>query len=45
MNTIDVNGLLSQMRALTEQTRLQPRAPAIAETSARNALPTRAAGN
>ena len=33
MNTIDVNGLLSQMRALTEQARLQPRAPAIAETS------------
>jgi flagellar hook-basal body complex protein FliE len=33
MNTIDVNGLLSQMRALTEQARVQPRAPAIAETS------------
>src|SRR5690242_1781097 len=33
MNTIDVNGLLSQMRALAEQTRLQPRAPAVAETS------------
>jgi len=33
MNTIDVNGLLSQMRALTEQVRMQPRAPAIAETS------------
>ena len=34
MNTIDVNGLLSQMRALTEQARMQPRAPAaIGETS------------
>jgi flagellar hook-basal body complex protein FliE len=33
MNTIDVNGLLSQMRALTEQVRMQPRAPAIGETS------------
>lgn len=34
MNTIDVNGLLSQMRALSEQARIQPRAPAaIAETS------------
>ena len=28
MNTIDVNGLLQQMRALSEQARLQPRAPA-----------------
>jgi flagellar hook-basal body complex protein FliE len=27
MNTIDVNGLLQQMRALSEQARLQPRAP------------------
>jgi flagellar hook-basal body complex protein FliE len=29
MNTIDVSGLLQQMRALTEQTRLQPRAAAV----------------
>ena len=31
MNTIDVNGLLQQMRALSEQARPQPRAPAVAE--------------
>jgi flagellar hook-basal body complex protein FliE len=34
MNTIDVNGLLQQMRALSEQARLQPRAPAVTEKSA-----------
>jgi flagellar hook-basal body complex protein FliE len=34
MNTIDVNGLLQQMRALSEQARLQPRAPASTERSA-----------
>ena len=34
MNTIDVNGLLQQMRALGEQARLQPRAPAVAEKGA-----------
>ncbi|HEX5123762.1 MAG TPA: flagellar hook-basal body complex protein FliE [Rhodanobacteraceae bacterium] len=33
MNTIDVNGLLSQMRALSEQARLQPRAPVAAPAS------------
>jgi flagellar hook-basal body complex protein FliE len=31
MNTIDVNGLLQQMRALSEQARLQPRAPVATE--------------
>jgi flagellar hook-basal body complex protein FliE len=34
MNTIDVNGLLQQMRALSEQARLQPRAPVATEKSA-----------
>ncbi len=29
MNTIDVNGLLQQMRALSNQARLQPSAPAV----------------
>ena len=34
MNTIDVNGLLQQMRALSEQARVQPRTPAVAEGGA-----------
>jgi len=31
MNTIDVNGLLQQMRALSDQARLQPRATSVVE--------------
>src|SRR5262245_43372161 len=34
MNTIDVNGLLSQMRALSSEARLQPRTPVIGERGA-----------
>jgi len=33
MNTIEVNGLLQQMRALSEQARVQPRAPAAPSAS------------
>lgn len=34
MNTIDVNGLLQQMRALSAQAELRPRAPAATEKAA-----------
>jgi flagellar hook-basal body complex protein FliE len=34
MNTIDVNGLLQQMRALSEQARVQPRASIASERTA-----------
>jgi flagellar hook-basal body complex protein FliE len=34
MNTIDVNGLLQQMRQLSAQARLEPRAPAVTAKSA-----------